>query len=67
MMPHVHGLGVLAHIIETAPRMIEKTIIMTVFQEAAARARVHHLCRLLPKPFDVEKFVSMVRACTEVS
>ncbi|HKO59052.1 MAG TPA: response regulator [Thermoanaerobaculia bacterium] len=63
MMPRVDGFGVVDHLIETQPRMVEKTIVMTAFPRTAARERLHHLCSIVSKPFEMEELVSMVRDC----
>src|SRR5688500_16150392 len=57
MMPRVDGFGVVNHLIETQPRMIEKTVVMTAFPEAAAKERLHHLCCVISKPFDVHELI----------
>jgi len=63
MMPRVDGFGVMEHLIATQPRMMEKTIVMTAFPKAAAKERLHHVCCVLSKPFDVEELVQLVREC----
>lgn len=65
MMPRVDGFGVIQHLIDTQPRMMEKTIVMTAFPQAAARERLHHLCRIVSKPFDVAELVGLVRDCAD--
>lgn len=65
MMPRVDGFGVVEHLIETQPRMMEKTVVMTAFPKTAARERLHHLCRVLSKPFDTEELIQLVRSCSE--
>jgi CheY-like chemotaxis protein len=65
MMPRVDGFGVIDHLIETQPRMMEKTVVMTAFPKTAAKERLHHLCCILSKPFDTEELIQLVRACSE--
>ena len=65
MMPRVDGFGVVEHLIETKPRMMEKTVVITAFPKAAARERLHHLCCILSKPFDMEELVQVVRECAQ--
>jgi CheY-like chemotaxis protein len=65
MMPRVDGFGVVDHLIETNPRMVEKTVVMTAFPKAAAKERLHHLCCILSKPFEVAELVQLVRECAE--
>lgn len=63
MMPKVDGFGVVEHLIEKLPGMIEKTVVLTAYPKAAAKERLHHLCRILVKPFDVQELVEVVREC----
>jgi CheY-like chemotaxis protein len=63
MMPRVDGFGVVDHLIETNPHMIEKTIVLTAFPKTATEGRLHHLCSVLTKPFDVEQLVVLAREC----
>jgi len=63
MMPRVDGFGVVDHLIETKPRMMEKTVVMTAFPKAAAKERLHHLCCIISKPFEVADLISLVREC----
>ena len=63
MMPRVDGFGVIDHLIETQPQMMEKTIVMTAFPETAARERLQHLCSIVSKPFEMEELLTLVRNC----
>lgn len=63
MMPRVDGFGVVEHLIETQPRMMEKTVVMTAFPKAAAKERLHHLCCIIAKPFDMDELIQVVRDC----
>lgn len=65
MMPRVDGFGVVEHLIETQPRMIEKTVVMTAFPKTAAKQRLHHLCCIISKPFDMGELIQLVRDCAK--
>lgn len=65
MMPRVDGFGVVDHLIEIKPRMIEKTVVMTAFPQTAAKQRLHHVCCIVSKPFEMEELVKVVRDCAE--
>ena len=65
MMPRIDGFGVINHLIETRPRMMEKTIVLTAFPKSAAKERLHHLCRIISKPFDLDELVQLVRECVQ--
>jgi CheY-like chemotaxis protein len=64
MMPRVDGFAVVEHLIVTQPRMMEKTVVMTAFPKAAAKQRLHHLCCIISKPFEMEELIQVVRDCT---
>ena len=61
MMPRVDGFGVVSHLIDTQPRMMEKTVVITAFPKNAARERLHHLCSIISKPFDNSELVQLVQ------
>ncbi|HVG23500.1 MAG TPA: response regulator [Thermoanaerobaculia bacterium] len=63
MMPRVDGFGVVEHLIENKPRMLEKLVVMTAFPKKAAEERLHHLCPVISKPFDMQELVQIVRHC----
>jgi CheY-like chemotaxis protein len=63
MMPRVDGFGVIEHLINTNPDMMEKIVVTTAFPKAAAKERLHHLCCVLSKPFDVNELIALVREC----
>lgn len=63
MMPRVDGFGVVEHLIETQLRMMDKTVVMTAFPKAAAKERLHHLCCIISKPFDMDELIQVVRDC----
>ncbi|HEX2061764.1 MAG TPA: response regulator [Thermoanaerobaculia bacterium] len=65
MMPRVDGFGVVEHLIDTKPRMVEKTVVMTAFPKTAAKERLHHLCSIVSKPFEMNELIQLVRECTE--
>lgn len=51
------------HLIQMNPHMMEKTVVTTAFPKAAASERLHHLCCVISKPFDVDELLSRVRDC----
>lgn len=61
MMPRVDGFGVVNHLIETQPGMMEKTVVITAFPRSAARERLHHLCSIVSKPFENSELVQLVQ------
>lgn len=65
MMPRVDGFGVVNHLLETRPLMIEKTVVVTAFPQAAAKERLHHVCHVLSKPFDTAELIEAVKQCVD--
>ena len=65
MMPRVDGFGVVDHLISTQPHMMEKTVIMTAFPRTAIKERMHHLCTVISKPFEIQELIQHVRHCAE--
>lgn len=63
MMPRVDGFGVVSHMIETKPSMMEKTVVLTAYPRTAAKERLHLLCCILSKPFDMQDLIQLVRNC----
>jgi len=63
MMPRVDGFGVIDHVIETNPHMVEKTVVMTAFPRAAAQQRLQHLCHIMAKPFELHELIAAVKEC----
>jgi CheY-like chemotaxis protein len=63
MMPRVDGFGVVEHLIETQPHMLEKTLVVTAFPRTALQGRMHHLCRILSKPFEIAELIDVVKTC----
>ncbi|HEX6096244.1 MAG TPA: response regulator [Thermoanaerobaculia bacterium] len=61
MMPRVDGFGVVNHLIETQPEMMERTVVITAFPRTAARERLHHLCGILSKPFETSELIQLVQ------
>ncbi|HVE70332.1 MAG TPA: response regulator [Thermoanaerobaculia bacterium] len=65
MMPRVDGFGVVNHLIETNPAMVEKTVVITAFPRTAVNERLHHLCCVLSKPFEMAELIAKVDECTK--
>jgi hypothetical protein len=43
--------------------MMEKTIVMTAYPKTAAKERLHQLCCIVSKPFDMHELIGLVRDC----
>jgi CheY-like chemotaxis protein len=65
MMPRVDGFGVIEHLVEHSPRMVEKTVVTTAFPRTAIGGRLHHVCHVIAKPFELATLVSSVQDCVD--
>jgi CheY-like chemotaxis protein len=63
MMPRVDGFGVVKHLIDSHPGMVEKTVVMTAYPKTAAQERLHQLCCIVSKPFEMAELIQLVREC----
>jgi DNA-binding response OmpR family regulator len=63
MMPRVDGFGVIEHLARTNPSMVSKTVIATAFPRDATTYRLHEVCRVIVKPFDIDQLLTAVNAC----
>lgn len=43
------------HLIETQPRMMAKTVVMTSSPEDGGEERLHYLCCIISKPFETDE------------
>ena len=63
MMPKTDGLGVVAYLEENLPQAMQHVVLMTAFAKSA-RERLGFICPILPKPFDLDNLVLLVRERT---
>lgn len=62
MMPHVDGFEVLRRLREERPKALKRVIVMTAVSQEVADF-VEPICMFLPKPFDIDRLSTAVRAC----
>ncbi|MEO8033359.1 MAG: response regulator [Acidobacteriota bacterium] len=67
MMPRVDGFGVLDYLVEHRPEMVEKTVVATAYPRTALRQRLHQVCHVISKPFEIALLISSVEACAGMS
>jgi len=67
MMPRVDGYGVLAHMREHQPELLNCTILATAVPEGElARTLQEDVYMVHTKPFDMQRFITDVRRCANV-
>lgn len=66
MMPGVDGYEVIRTVKEERPPTLKRVVVMTAASEAIKNSLPEPVCKLLPKPFDIEALVAAVRDCVEV-
>lgn len=62
MMPHVDGYEVVRRL-SSKPEQLKKVVIMTAVTDALRSEFPESVCTLIPKPFDIDRFTSVVREC----
>jgi DNA-binding response OmpR family regulator len=63
MMPGVDGYEVIRTVKEERPPTLKRVVVMTAASEAIKNSLPEPVCRLLPKPFDIDQLVAAVRDC----
>ena len=63
MMPRMNGFGVVAHLKKTRPSLLRRTIVMTAAPRDAER-ELEGICKLVPKPFEMQMMLDTIRACS---
>ena len=63
MMPLVNGMDVLQFIIETQPQSLQRVIVTTASPRLLESEFMDRICRLLEKPFDVDRLALFAREC----
>jgi CheY-like chemotaxis protein len=64
MMPRVDGHGVLRFLETERPDPKPRVIVMSAnLQGASAAAAAEPVCRVMPKPFDIQQLIRHVREC----
>jgi CheY-like chemotaxis protein len=63
MMPIVDGTAVLAFMLESAPDVLAKTIIISAYPELASEMHRKRVCAVMQKPFEMDDFGAMLDIC----
>lgn len=65
-MPHLDGFGVLDYLKQDAPEKVRKVVIITaaLTTREVERARTYDVYAVVPKPFDVDAVLNIVRTCS---
>ncbi|HXI12667.1 MAG TPA: response regulator [Thermoanaerobaculia bacterium] len=62
MMPRMNGFGVVAHLRKAHPSLLQRTIVMTAAPRDAEN-ELDGICKLVPKPFEMQVMLEIIRTC----
>lgn len=65
MMPEIGGEQLLQYLEETQPAYLRRVILTTASPSRINSDFLRMICRVLPKPFDIEELVAMAKHCAE--
>ena len=63
MMPEVDGFAVVKFLKEKRPAGLKRVIVMSAAASVIRGEFPEPICRLLPKPFDIDQLTDAVRSC----
>ena len=64
MMPKIDGIQLLRQLESTAPNTLSRVVVLTAMNEKTlSRALPSGICRVLGKPFDIQRFREYVGQC----
>ena len=66
MMPGVDGYEVIRTVKEERPPTLKRVVVMTAASEAIRSSLPEPVCKLLPKPFNIDELVAAVKDCVDV-
>ncbi|MFN2237961.1 MAG: response regulator [Thermoanaerobaculia bacterium] len=65
MMPDVDGFEVARYLSEHAPRRLKRVVVTTAIPPSMMGRLPAGICTVLPKPFDIQDFLSHARECSD--
>ena len=65
MMPGVDGYEVIRTVKEERPPTLKRVVVMTAASEAIQNSLPEPVCKLLPKPFNIDELVAAVKDCVQ--
>lgn len=65
MLPEVSGEQVLRHLEESKPESLRRVIVVTASPRALSSDFLERICRILEKPFDIDRLILYARECAE--
>lgn len=65
LLPHLGGEDVLGYLEQTQPRYLHRVIVTTASPNRMSCEFLQRICRLLEKPFDIEKLIQFARECAQ--
>ncbi len=67
MLPDISGEQILDYLEESKPHTLRRVIVTTASPRHLSTEFLERICRLLEKPFDIERLVLMARECRQDS
>lgn len=65
LLPEVSGEEVLDHLERTQPQTLRRVIVTTASPRKLSSEFLQRICRILEKPFDIDRLILYARECTE--
>ncbi|MFN2443598.1 MAG: response regulator [Thermoanaerobaculia bacterium] len=65
MMPDVDGFEVAQYLSENAPRRLKRVVVTTALPPSMMERLPAGICTILPKPFDIQDFLSHAHDCSD--
>jgi CheY-like chemotaxis protein len=65
MMPDVDGFEVARYLSEHAPRRLKRVVVTTAVPPSMMERLPAGICTVLPKPFDIQEFLSHANDCSD--
>jgi CheY-like chemotaxis protein len=68
-MPQVDGYGVLDFLLAERPSMLRQVLVVTASlgPRELERVRAYEVCQIVPKPFEIDELLELVRQCAGVN
>jgi DNA-binding response OmpR family regulator len=63
MLPDVHGEEVLGYLEQHQPKYLRRVIVTTASPRRMSCEFLQRICRILAKPFDIDKLILFAREC----
>jgi DNA-binding response OmpR family regulator len=65
MLPGISGEALLGYLEETQPKYLRRVVVTTASPGKMSCDFLQRICKVLAKPFDIEKLILIARECAE--